>query len=934
MPAEKKLFLLDGFALIYRSYFAFINNPRINSKGQNTSAMFGFTNTLLEVIKKENPSHIAVVFDPADEKSERTTDFAAYKAHRQEMPEDIRNSIPYIQQIIEAFNIPLLVVEGYEADDVIGTIAQKAEKAGFTVYIMSPDKDLAQLVTNKILWYRPGRMGNPTEVFGVEDVCKKFEIENPLQVIDLLGLMGDSADNIPGIPGVGEKTAQKFIKEFGSVEGLLANVDKLSGKMKEKVEQGAELAVISKKLATVILDVPIELDEKSLELETPNAEKLKDIFAELEFRNMYERVMGQPLNSGISAKTTEPAASQPDLFGDSGAGQSSFDFGVSEYRTYNASEVKYTLCNDEIAISTLIQKMTTAAHFCFDTETTGISALHAQIVGLSVAFQPGEAFYVPFPQNFEEAKSLLTKFKPAFENTASTKIGQNIKYDIAILGNYGIQVLGPLFDTMLAHYLMEPDQRHNMDFLAQTYLHYTPISIETLIGKKGKDQGNMRDVPFDAIVPYACEDADITYQLWQKFEPELLKIEVNEVFQRAEMPLVPVLADMEREGITVDKATLKVLSDKMAEEIMTLESEIHTLAGVHFNIASPKQLGDVLFEHLKLDKKAKKTKTGQYSTNEETLSKLLGTHEIIQKILDYREIQKLKSTYIDALPLLVDEKTGRVHTSYNQAVAATGRLSSNNPNLQNIPNRTTKGREIRKAFIPRNAEFCLLSADYSQVELRIIAALSNEENMIEAFREGIDIHTATAAKIYGISISEVTREMRGKAKMVNFGIIYGISAFGLAQRLGISRTESASIIEGYFRQYPRIKAYMSEQIQFARDNGYVKTILGRRRYLKDITSANVTVRGFAERNAINAPIQGSAADIIKLAMINIHREMKIRNMQSHMLLQVHDELVFDCHKTEVEALSALVREKMENAITLQVPLSVELNTGPTWLDVH
>ncbi len=934
MPAEKKLFLLDGFALIYRSYFAFINNPRINSKGQNTSAMFGFTNTLLEVIKKETPTHIAVVFDPADEKSERTTDFAAYKAHRQEMPEDIRNSIPYIQQIIEAFNIPLLVVEGYEADDVIGTIAQKAEKVGFTVYIMSPDKDLAQLVTDKILWYRPGRMGNPTEVFGVDDVCKKFEIENPLQVIDLLGLMGDSADNIPGIPGVGEKTAQKFIKEFGSVEGLLANVDKLSGKMKEKVEQGAELAVISKKLATVILNVPIELDEKALEFETPNAEKLKDIFAELEFRNMYERVMGQPLSSGTAVKNDEASTKQPNLFGDSGLGQSSFDFDVSDFRTYNAAEVKYILCNDDTAIGNLIQRMESASHFCFDTETTGISALHAQIVGLSVAFRPGEAFYVPFPQNFEEAKSLLSKFKPAFENTSSTKIGQNIKYDIAILGNYDMVVNGPLFDTMLAHYLIEPDQRHNMDYLAQTYLHYSPISIETLIGKKGKDQGNMRDVPFEAIVPYACEDADITLQLWQKFDPELSKIEVREVFEKAEMPLVPVLADMEREGITVDKATLKVLSDRMAEEITTLENEIHTLAGVHFNIASPKQLGDVLFEHLKLDKKVKKTKTGQYSTNEETLSKLLGTHDIIQKILDYREIQKLKSTYIDALPLLVDEKTGRVHTSYNQAVAATGRLSSNNPNLQNIPNRTTKGREIRKAFIPRSADFCLLSADYSQVELRIIAALSDEVNMIEAFREGIDIHTATAAKIYGINISEVTREMRGKAKMVNFGIIYGISAFGLAQRLGISRTESASIIEGYFKQYPRIKAYMSEQIQFARDIGYVKTILGRRRYLKDITSANITVRGFAERNAINAPIQGSAADIIKLAMINIHREMKTRNMQSRMLLQVHDELVFDCHNSEVKELSTLVRDKMENAITLQVPLSVELNTGPTWLDVH
>lgn len=932
MNNEKTVYLLDGFALVYRAYFAFINNPRISSTGMNTSAIFGFTNTLLDVIQKRKPSHLAVVFDPKEEKSVRTETFLEYKAHRQEMPEDIRNSLPYIERMLDAFNIPLLVCEGYEADDVIGTMAQHASKNGYTVYIMSPDKDLAQLVTDNIFWHRPGRMGNPDEIMGVADVCKKFDIENPLQVIDLLGLMGDAVDNIPGIPGVGEKTAQKFIKEFGSVEGLLANTDKLKGKMKEKVENGAEMARLSKMLATVILDAPCEWDEESLKMVPADKDKITALFAELEFRNMNKRVFGEELSSGVASAPAAKAKSNSAQF-DMFAETPEAVVEISTFKTINDVDTDYRTLTEEAEIKALAERMQ-REDFCFDTETTSTDALSAEIVGLSVSFAPGSAFYVPFSANRDEAVKLLELFRPALENTERLKTGQNTKYDISILANYGIAVSEPLFDTMLAHYLIEPDMRHGMDFLAETYLHYSPVSIETLIGKKGKGQGNMRDVPVEQVSPYACEDADITLQLKQVLEPQLADTETREVFDTVEMPLVPVLSSIEREGVRVDTNVLGELSKRFAEEALLCEKNIFESAGVEFNIASPKQLGEILFDRLKLDPKAKKTKTGQYSTNEETLSKLAGKHEIIDHILNYREVQKLKSTYVDALPLLIHPITGRIHTDFNQAVAATGRLSSTNPNLQNIPIRTEKGREIRSAFVPRSEEFTLLSADYSQVELRIIAALSEETNMIEAFRSNTDIHTATAARLYGIETSAVTREMRSAAKTVNFGIIYGISAFGLSQRVNISRTEAAEIIESYFRSYPNIKKYMGDSVNFARENGYVKTITGRRRYLKDITSANFTVRGFAERNAINAPIQGSAADIIKKAMIAIHREMQHRQMKSRMILQVHDELVFDCHLTEVEELKALVRDKMENAVHLAVPLEVEMSTGSNWLEAH
>lgn len=898
----------------------------------NTSAAFGFTNTLLDVIQKRKPSHLAVVFDPKEEKSARNETFLDYKANRQEMPEDIRNALPYIERILDAFNIPLLVCEGYEADDVIGTMAQHATKEGFKVFIMSPDKDLSQLVTDNIFWHRPGRMGNPDEIMGVAEVCRKFEVENPLQVIDLLGLMGDAVDNIPGIPGVGEKTAQKFIKEFGSVEGLLANTDKLKGKMKEKVEAGAEMALMSKQLATVILDAPCVWDEKSLEMEAPDKEKVNALFAELEFRNMNKRVFGEELSAGVAAPP--PAKGNPaqvDMFAMTEEQGEAVE--VTSFKTINDVQADYKVVDTEEGMKALAARMM-AEDYCFDTETTSTDALSAAIVGLSVSFKPGEAFYVPFPEDGTEAVNQLQIFKPALQSEERVKTGQNVKYDISILANYGVHVSEPLFDTMLAHYLIEPDMRHGMDFLAETYLHYSPVSIETLIGKKGKGQGTMRDVPIDKIAPYASEDADITLQLREILEPKLAETETREVFDTVEMPLVRVLSSIEREGIRVDTDVLKVLSGKFQEQAIEAEKAIFESAGMEFNIASPKQLGEVLFDRLKLDPKAKKTKTGQYSTNEETLSKLAGKHDVIDHILNYREVQKLKSTYVDALPLLIHPNTGRIHTDFNQAVAATGRLSSTNPNLQNIPIRTEKGREIRSAFVPRNEEYTILSADYSQVELRIIAALSEETNMIEAFRSKIDIHTATAARLYGIDPSEVSRDMRSAAKTVNFGIIYGISAFGLSQRVNISRTEAAEIIESYFRSYPNIKKYMGDSVNFAREYGFVKTITGRRRYLKDITSANFTVRGFAERNAINAPIQGSAADIIKKAMIAIHREMQKRGMKSKMILQVHDELVFDCHHTEVDELKALVREKMENAVQLAVPLEVEMSTGANWLEAH
>ncbi len=933
MSQTKKLFLLDGFALIYRSYFAFINNPRINSAGRNTSTEFGFTNTLLDLIQKQKPSHLAVVFDPREESSERTVVFSEYKANRQEMPEDIRQALPYIERIIHAFNIPLLVMEGYEADDVIGTTALQAQAQGFDVYIMSPDKDLSQMVAPGIFWYRPGRMGNPDEIFDEKKVCEKFQVSHPKQVIDLLGLMGDAVDNIPGIPGVGEKTAQKFIAEFGSIENLLQNTDKLKGKMKEKVEAGAELAILSKQLATVITDVPIEFNEKALELERPNEELLKELFAELEFRNMHKRVFGDAMQSGVKPNVVPKTNHNPDqgsLF-DLDNNPDENAVAISAFQSYSPEKQKYKLLQSEADWQELEAEIKSANMFCIDTETTSLDPLSAELVGISISTRANSGYYIATDK--ENTKDILEKLKP-FLCGPYTKIGQNIKYDYAIFMEHGIEMQGPFFDTMLAHYLLEPDLRHNMDFLSETYLGYTPISIESLIGKKGKNQGNMRDVEIDKIVPYACEDADITLQLKEIFEPKLKNTPLTACFENIELPLMPVLAKMEREGVKIDEGNLGEFSNQLGAEIQQLEGEILELAGLQFNIASPKQLGDVLFGVLKLDPKAKKTKTGQYSTNEEVLSKLAGKHPIIDKILAFREAQKLKSTYVDALPALIHPKTGRIHTSFMQAVASTGRLSSQNPNLQNIPIRSEKGREIRKAFIARNEDYTLLSADYSQVELRIIASLSEEKSMIQDFKDGLDIHTATAARLYHVSTQEVTREMRSNAKTVNFGIIYGISAFGLSQRVQISRAEAAEIIDTYFKTYPGIKTYMDNQIALAKEQGFVSTISGRRRYLRDINSANHTVRGFAERNAINAPIQGSAADIIKMAMISIQSEIEKRGLKSRMVLQVHDELVFDVYKPELEEMKNLVCDRMQNAWKLEVPLLVEAGSGKNWLDAH
>lgn len=933
MSQTKKLFLLDGFALIYRSYFAFINNPRINSAGRNTSTEFGFTNTLLDLIQKQKPSHLAVVFDPREESSERTVIFSEYKANRQEMPEDIRQALPYIERIIHAFNIPLLVMEGYEADDVIGTTALQAQAQGFEVYIMSPDKDLSQMVAPNIFWYRPGRMGNPDEIFDEKKVCEKFQVSHPKQVIDLLGLMGDAVDNIPGIPGVGEKTAQKFIAEFGSIENLLQNTDKLKGKMKEKVEAGSELAILSKQLATVITDVPIEFNEKALELEKPNEELLKELFAELEFRNMHKRVFGDAMQAGVKPNVVPKTNHNPDqgsLF-DLDNNPDENAVAISAFQSYSPEKQKYKLLQSEADWQELEAEIKSANMFCIDTETTSLDPLSAELVGISISTRAHSGYYIATDK--ENTKYILEKLKP-FLCGPYTKIGQNIKYDYAIFMEHGIEMQGPFFDTMLAHYLLEPDLRHNMDFLSETYLGYTPISIESLIGKKGKNQGNMRDVEIDKIVPYACEDADITLQLKEIFEPKLKNTPLTACFENIELPLMPVLAKMEREGVKIDEGNLGEFSNQLGAEIQQLEGEILELAGLQFNIASPKQLGDVLFGVLKLDPKAKKTKTGQYSTNEEVLSKLAGKHPIIDKILAFREAQKLKSTYVDALPALIHPKTGRIHTSFMQAVASTGRLSSQNPNLQNIPIRSEKGREIRKAFIARNEDYTLLSADYSQVELRIIASLSEEKSMIQDFKDGLDIHTATAARLYHVSNQEVTREMRSNAKTVNFGIIYGISAFGLSQRVQISRAEAAEIIDTYFKTYPGIKTYMDNQIALAKEQGFVSTISGRRRYLRDINSANHTVRGFAERNAINAPIQGSAADIIKMAMISIQSEIEKRGLKSRMVLQVHDELVFDVYKPELEEMKNLVCDRMQNAWKLEVPLLVEAGSGKNWLDAH
>jgi len=937
----KKLFLLDGMALIYRAHFALSKNPRFTSTGINTSAVMGFANTLMEVLKKERPTHIAVVFD-TEAPTERHTDFEAYKAHRQAMPEDLSAALPYIFKLIEGFKIPVITKDGYEADDIIGTLAKEAEKKGFQVFCMTPDKDFAQLVSDNIFIYKPARMGNDMEILGVPEVLAKWEIENVTQVIDILGLWGDAVDNIPGIPGIGEKTAKSLIKQYGSVENIIAHAHELKGKQRENVETYAEQGMISKKLATIILDVPVEFDENSLELEEPSRELLEPLFAELEFRTIGKRVFGDDFIRSSSVVVSQ----QTDLFGN-----------VTEVRsvqvvvhapppieivpetivplsTIENTPHNYQLVDAPESRKALVALLMQQESISFDTETTGTDANLAELVGLSFSIKPGEGYYIPVPEDSVAAQAIVEEFRPVLENEGIKKIGQNIKYDMLILKWYGVSVKGELFDTMLAHYLIDPDTRHNMDVLSENYLNYSPISITALIGAKGKNQGTMRDVAVEKVVDYAAEDADVTLQLANVFEPMLKTLNADKLAAEVENPLIYVLADIEVEGVKIDVDTLNAYSLELEQDIRKFEQNVYDKCGVQFNLASPKQLGEVLFDKLKLDPKAKKTKTGQYQTGEDVLLALAHKSDIVQDILDFRQLQKLKSTYVDALPLLVNPKTGRVHTSFNQAVAATGRLSSNNPNLQNIPIRTERGREVRRAFIPRDENHVLLSADYSQIELRIIADISKEENMLDAFNKGIDIHTATAAKVYGISIEEVDSTQRRNAKAVNFGIIYGQSAFGLSQNLGISRKEAAEIIEQYFAQYPGIKKYMSDTMNSARENGFVETILGRRRYLRDINSANQTVRGFAERNAINAPIQGSAADMIKVAMINIHKDMKDQKLQSKMTMQVHDELVFDVLKSEVDAMKQIIAHRMKTAIPTTVPIEVEIGQGNNWLEAH
>ncbi|WP_231460558.1 DNA polymerase I [Pedobacter sp. Leaf132] len=934
---NKKLFLLDGMALMYRAHFALSKNPRFTSTGINTSAVMGFTNTLLDVLKKEKPTHIAVVFD-TEAPTERHTTFEAYKAQRQAMPEDLAAAMPYVIKLITGFNIPVITSDGYEADDIIGTLAKKAELKGYQVYCMTPDKDFAQLVSENIFIYKPARMGNDMEILGVKEILAKWEIENVLQVIDILGLWGDAVDNIPGIPGIGEKTAKALIKQYGSMENIIANAHELKGKQRENVENFAEQGLLSKKLATILLDVPVELDEESLELCDPSKDLLEPLFTELEFRTLGRRVFGDGF-SVTTAKFQEGA--QTDLFGNQQGETIVYTNTLEEEpaeqlpaKNIDNTEHHYQLIDTPEKRSNLIKQLLQEKKISFDTETTGTDANMAELVGLSFSIKPGEGFYIPLSANRDEVLAILNEFKVVLENENIEKIGQNTKYDILVLKWYDIDVKGKLFDTMLAHYLIDPDTRHGMDVLSENYLGYSPISITKLIGAKGKNQGNMRDVPVEQVVDYAAEDADITLQLAHVFEPKLKELNAAKLAEEVENPLVYVLADIEKEGVRIDIETLKAYSKELETDIVKFEQNVYDKAGVKFNLASPKQLGEVLFDKLQLDPKAKKTKTGQYQTGEDVLLALASKSDIVQDILDFRQLQKLKSTYVDALPLMVNPKTGRVHTSYNQAVAATGRLSSNNPNLQNIPIRTERGREVRKAFIARDENHILLSADYSQIELRIIAEISKEENMLDAFSKGIDIHTATAAKVYGISIEEVDSTQRRNAKAVNFGIIYGQSAFGLSQNLGIPRKEAAELIEQYFNQYPGIKRYMSDTMNFARENGFVETIMGRRRYLRDINSANQTVRGFAERNAINAPIQGSAADMIKIAMINIHKEMKAQKLQSTMTMQVHDELVFDVVKSEKDIMKAIIQDKMANAIKLSVPIVLEIGEGENWLAAH
>jgi DNA polymerase I len=956
---QKKLFLLDAFALVFRAYYALIRNPRITSKGRNTNAQFGFTNTLIDLIKNQNPTHMAVCFD-THAPTERHTDFADYKANRQETPEDILSAVPDIKKIIEGFNIPVIGIDGYEADDVIGALAKQAEAAGYEVFMVTPDKDYGQLVSENIKIYKPPYQGGNFEILGPKEVCEKWGIKNVSQVIDILGLMGDAVDNIPGIKGVGEKTAAKLLAEYETLENILANADKIKGSIGEKVRAGKELAVMSKKLATIITNVPTAVfHEEDFRIKEMNKEVLTAIFEELEFKTLGKRILGDDINVTAEVwnhtstaitktkKTTAPTA-QMDLFGNvieqpqqTPTAALSPDGGLEESlmvadKNIGNTPHNYILANTDELINQLTNKLINQPEICFDTETTGIDANDAELVGLSFSVTPGEGYYVPCPADKEDCIKLLNNFQPLFNNELITWIGQNLKYDMLMLKWYGFELLGNIFDTMLAHYVIEPDGKRNMDALSAKYLGYEPVHIEELIGKKGKLQGTMRDVEAEKIKDYAAEDADITLQLKNIFLPQLKEKEVEKVFYEVENPLVKVLTAMEFEGIRIDEGFLNEYSKELEREAKTAEESVYKQAGVRFNLASPKQLGEVLFDKLQLDPKAKKTKTGQYATGEDVLLKLAAQNKIVDDILIFREYTKLKSTYVDALPLMINKKTGRVHTSYAQAVAVTGRLSSNNPNLQNIPVRTDRGREIRKAFIPRDKNHVLVSADYSQIELRIVAAISGDVNMCEAFTTGKDIHTATAAKVFNVDEKDVTKEMRYKAKSVNFGIIYGQGAFGLAENLSISRTEAKEIIDNYKKQFPNIQKYMDDTINFAKENGYVETLMGRKRWLKDINSANFTVRGFAERNAINSPIQGTAADMIKLAMIKIHAAFKKQNFKSKMLLQVHDELVFDAHKDEIEIIKPVILHCMQTALALPngVPTDAEIGMGDNWLEAH
>lgn len=945
MSDQKRLFLLDAYALIFRGYYALIKNPRINSKGMDTSAIMGFMNSLFDVIKREKPDHLAVCFDKGGS-VERTELFEDYKANRDETPDAIKIAVPYIQNILKAMKIPVVELAGYEADDIIGTLAKQAEKEDYKVFMVTPDKDFGQLVSENIFMYRPARMGNGIEIWGIPEIQKRFGVERPEQVIDYLGMMGDASDNIPGLPGVGDKTAKKFIEQFGDMEGLLANTDQLKGKMKEKVKANAELGRLSRKLAEIKLDCEVTFNADDYEMCEPDGARVQEIFEELEFRRLKDQFIKLfsaetgPVNETTASK--EPSKKEAQAAGSGqfslfGANPSDSGATIKDVNSRNKIEDVshfYQLVQPGLAMDLFLKQLMQQTSVCFDTETTSINPLQAELVGIAFSWNTGTGFYVAFPEEKESVDELIANLRPFFEADHIEKIGQNLKYDIKVMQNYGVQVKGKLFDTMLAHYLINPDMRHNMDVLAETYLNYTPVSITELIGKKGRNQLSMRDVPLEKQTEYAVEDADVTLQLAHHFRPELKEAKTEKLFEDIEVPLLRVLAAMESEGINLNKEFLGSLSTDLNTDIQNLEKSIYETAGEEFNIGSPKQLGEILFDKMKLVDKPKKTKTGQYSTAEDVLSYLAKDHEIIQNVLDYRGLAKLKSTYVDALPEQVEAKTGRVHTDYMQTVAATGRLSSNNPNLQNIPIRTERGREVRKAFVPRDKDYVLLAADYSQIELRIIAALSKEDTMIEAFKNGEDIHASTASKVFNVPIDQVTREQRGNAKTVNFGIIYGVSAFGLSNQTDLTRAESKELIDTYYKTYPKLRNYMSEQIDFARDNGYVQTVLGRRRYLKDINGNNAVVRGAAERNAVNAPIQGSAADIIKIAMINIHKKLTDGNYKTKMLLQVHDELVFDCYKPELEEMKVLIKSEMENAYIMAVPLDVEVGIGENWLEAH